>query len=30
MNTYKVIIDKCEFSLYVEGEDLVLSWINDI
>jgi hypothetical protein len=29
-DVYKVIIDKCEFSLYVEGEDLVLSWINDI
>jgi hypothetical protein len=29
-DVYKVIIDECEFSLYVEGEDLVLSWINDI
>jgi hypothetical protein len=29
-NIYKVIIDECEYSLYVEGEDLILSWINNL
>ena len=29
-DVYKVIIDDCEYSLYVKGEDLILSWINDL